>query len=137
MKIQLTFDELRKYVKEHFGQDLGMEQLSDRELCITYEKKVLMGTVKVPVNLQIDEVGEDSLLLSYKGKLGVDLLISGVLAVLKKLNPELSEALIPMDGHKVKLELSNLKSAEAMVTALALENIVVIKTGIEILARFK
>lgn len=132
MKLLLNFSELTRYIADHYGKSLVFSKVADNELCVAYEQNILIRTIHIPVNIRIDEVKPASILLTYKGSFGLDMIISGALVFIKSKLPELSEVIVPADGNRLNVELSQLQQAKTMLEKVALEKISVHDDGIEI-----
>ena len=130
MVIRISFGELSRYVIQHYGKSLTFAMVAEDELSVTYEQRVLVTTVKVPVNIRIESVTESALVLSYSGKFGLDTIIKGVLMFIKQRMPELGDAVRPTDASRVEIDLARLKQTEALVAAVAMRQIRVEEDGI-------
>ena len=124
MEIKLSFEELKAYVQEHYGQTLVFSKAGENTLCVAYSKRVLIKTVQVPVNITIEEVTPTTVTVSYDGKvLGLALIIGGALKAAKSLMPELTEAISTGEGHRITIDLGRLKQTMSLVKAVALRAI--------------
>ena len=123
MNVEISFAELSEYVKTHYGKSLTFEGVSDKELRVVYAQRVLIRDVKVPVNIIIDEVQPNSVQIAYKGGLGVDMLVGGVLSFLKSYKPEIEAMLVQEPGHHIRILLSALPNAEKILQIATLSDI--------------
>lgn len=137
MKLKISFDEVSEYVKAHYGKCVVVDVVSERELRVTYEQKVLFTSAKVSVNLKVEDVRPDGLTLVYDGAFGVDLMIAGALKFLKYGLPELSEAVVPEDGHRIRVELGQIPQAQKALETLALKNVHVTDDGVVVEAALR
>lgn len=137
MTINLSFAEISEYVKKHCGKSLVFSNVSDREIRVAYEQRILFRTVQIPVNITINKVLADSVTLSYNGNFGIDMVISGVIVFLKAKVPELADLLATEEDHKIHVNLSKLQQTAKLVEAVALEDIVVKDSNLEVKVRLK
>ncbi|MBD5367720.1 MAG: hypothetical protein HDR83_00440 [Bacteroides sp.] len=137
MKLNFSFAEVGEYVKEHYGKSVVLSRVGDKELCVTYQQKIVIKTFNVSVNIAIEDVRPDGVTIKYDGGLGVDTLISGALMVFKSAFSELSAMVIPEDGHRIRVELSEVKQAQKALEMLALKDVWVTGEGVSIEASLK
>ena len=137
MTIYLSFDELSEYIKSHHDTTLRFARNGEKELKIEYEKKVLIKTVSIPVNLTIDKVLPASVTIAYNGNTAIDLLIGGVMKFLTKAMPALAGAISTKDGHRIIIDLKRLPQTQAMVETMELRDIDILEDAIRITASLK
>lgn len=137
MTINLDFAEIGEYVKKHYDKKLSFSRVSDKVLRVSYEQRILIAAVQVPVSITIEDVAADAIAISYNGGIGIDMIISGVLAFIKAKVPELATALVSEEGHRIRIELSRLSQTKALVEALALKDIQVLESELRISASLK
>lgn len=137
MTINLSFSELSDYIKNHYEKTLVFSKLPDNGVCITYEQHVLFRTIQVPLNLNIDDVHEDTIAITYNGGFGIDMIIAGVFAFIKTKLPELSDALISEEGHRICIKLSKIRQTASLVNVFNLQNIIFTNDGLEITGLLK
>ena len=73
--------------------------------------------------MHIDEVRGDTILITYDGAFGLDMIISGVLSFFKSQFPELSAGIHPEEGHRIRINLSEIEKAKAAVENIELRDI--------------
>lgn len=137
MKISFTFTELSDYIMRHYDKHLAFSKISDKELCASYSQNLFFKTVQVPVNLKIEDVSADSISLTYNGGFGIDMIIAGTLSFLKAKLPELANALVSEDGHRIRLELSKFPQTATLVESLYFNNISFAENGLIVDASLK
>lgn len=137
MDITITFEELGKYISEHFGQTLLFEKVSEKEVCVSYSKKVFLRTVKVPVNITIDAVRDGVICVTYNGGFGIDMMIAGGLSFMKGKLPELANVIEAREGHHLNIALSRLPQTKALVKNVRLNDIQVQEDSFEVNATLK
>lgn len=137
MKISISFAELSNYIKRHSDKQLTFSKVSDKELCASYSQNLFFKTVQVPVNLKIEDVKADSIAITYNGGFGVDMIIAGTLSFLKAKVPELANALVSEEGHRIRIELSKLSQTATLVEAIAFNDICLAEEGLILDASLK
>lgn len=137
MIINISFAELRDYIKTHYDKSLTFSRVSEKELCASYEQHILFKTVQVPVSISIENVTPTSITISYNGRFGIDMIIAGAMAFLKAKMPELSDTLVPEEGHCVRIELSKLNQTKALIEALVLKEIHFLDNAVQVTASLK
>ena len=65
-----------------------------KKKCVSYSQNILFKTVHVPVCISIDEVKAESILITYNGGFGIDMMIAGALSFLKAKLPELTSVIV-------------------------------------------
>lgn len=123
MEIKASYKELNSYVVAKFKQPVSVSFVSEKEIKVTYTQRILIKDVKINVNLRFDEIKADSLTLIYDGAFGLDMIISGVLSFFKSQFPELSAGIHPEDGHRIRIKLSEIEKAKAVVENIELRDI--------------
>lgn len=137
MVVNISFTELSDYIKCHYKQTLSFSRISAKEVKISYEKKIIVKTISVSVNLVIENVESDAVTIAYSGNFGIEMIIAGVMAFIKAQIPELSNTLVSEEGHQIRILLSNLEQTKALVDAISLEDIEITETGIQLSATLK
>ncbi len=137
MKLVLSFAEISDYVRLRYGKTLTITRISDTELRVLYTQKVLVASIQIPVNIVIDEVRPAELLVTYKGRFGIDMIISGALTFFKSQLPEMAAAITPRDGHQLLIDLAQLPKAKALVDNVSLQSLTVLDDALELQATLK
>lgn len=137
MIISISFEELHNYLATHYNADLTFSKVSERELSVTFTRKVLIKDVRISVNIHIDEVDSDSIALTYKGGMALDMIISGALNLLESKMPELSRGLTFDDSHGVRINLSEIEKTKTLVDKVALRDLIVDESNLTLLLALK
>lgn len=137
MNITITFAELSKYISEHYGKALTFGRVSEKEVCVSYSQKMFFKTIQVPVNINIDEVKEDAVSITYNGGFGIDMMIAGALSFMKAKLSELANVIVSKEGHHLEIELSQLPQTKALVENVRLNEIIILEDIIEIKASLR
>lgn len=137
MKISISFAELSDYIKKHYDKQVAFSKVSDNELCASYSQNLFFKIVQVPVSLKIEDFNTDSVAITYNGGFGIDMIIAGTLSFLKAKVPELSNALVSEEGHRIRIELSNLPQTATLVETIAFNEISFAENGMTVDASLK
>lgn len=132
MEVKATYKELNSYVQARFKQPVSLSFAERGDVRVTYTKKILIKDVNISVNIHIDEVKGDSLLLTYDGAFGLDMIIGGVLSFFKSQFPELSAGIHPEDGHRIRINLSEIEKAKPVVENIEFRSITPCEDGLHI-----
>lgn len=135
MFLNFSYAEITAFVSRRYGKNLELSQVSEREICVAYEQSLFISSIKVPINLRIEEVRADEIVISYSGKLGIDKAIEAVLKLLSgQLDPY---SFVVEDGRRIRIVLSNLKQTKKFVENVALEDIRFTSEGVNLSAALK
>lgn len=137
MIVFASFKELNSYVAERFGKPVSLSPVEERELRVTYTRRILIKNVYIKVNIHIDEVHPESLLVTYKGGMVLDAVIRGAITYFREKTPELSEGIIPEENHRIRIDLKKIKKAKGLVENFSLRDIRVEQEGLRIIFRLK
>lgn len=132
MVVFTSFKELNSYIVKRFGKPVNLSYVEDKELRITYTQRILIKDVNVNLNIHIDKVNPDSLSVTYKGGMALDMMIKGAISYFREKLPELSEGIIPEDNHRILIDFKKIKKAKGIVEKISLRDIHIEKEGIRI-----
>lgn len=65
MQLNLTYKEILDFVKERYNKDLSIKRVDDKQLCITYQKELFIGSIKADALLAVNKVSSQSIEMSY------------------------------------------------------------------------
>ncbi|MDE6291077.1 MAG: DUF1232 domain-containing protein, partial [Muribaculaceae bacterium] len=136
MVIIAPYRELNDYIAKRFNQPITLAYGNDNEVKVTYTKRIVFN-MSVNIRIMIEEVKADSILLSYDVAFGLDSIISGALSFIKATFPELSSGIHPEDGHRIRINLSEIEQARAMVNNIELKAILPCEDALRIEFRLK
>lgn len=137
MTINIPYAELSDYIRKHYDKTLTFKKISEKELCVSYEQRILFKTVQVPVSISIENVAPAAVTISYNGGFGIDMIIAGTMAFLKAKVPALSDLLVTEDGHRIRIELSRMEQTKTLVEAIALNDIHILDSAIQVTVLLK
>lgn len=137
MKISISFAELSGYIQKRYDKQVAFSKVSDKEICLSYTQNIFFKTIRIPVNLRIEDVKADSLSITYNGGFGIDMIITGAITFLKAKLPELANAISSEEGHRIRIELSKLSQTAKLVKTISLNEITVAENGMKVDALLK
>ncbi len=132
MEVFAPYQELNEYVVAKFNQPISLSYVSEHEVKVSYTKHVLFKDRSIGIDITIEQVTADSILVSYSVGLGIDTLVGGVLSFLTDKFPELSAGIHPEEGHRIRVNLSEIEKAKALVENIALRYIKADERGLRI-----
>ena len=86
MNVQLTYNEILRYVKSKFHVALTVEVVDNKTLHITYKMNVFVPAINV--DLLVDSVSKETLALSYDCSSIVNGLLKGVVGFIEQKIPK-------------------------------------------------
>ena len=137
MKISVSFAELSDYIRKHYDKQLTFAKVSDKEVRASYKQNLFFRSVQLSLNLKIEDVRADSVTVRYSGGIGIDMLIAGLLSFLKNKVPEVADALVKEERHRIRIELSRLSQTTVLMETIALREIYVNDNGLTVEASLK
>lgn len=129
MKIEISFDEISALVRERYAKQISLARVSEKEVCVTYRQRILMASLPIPINLRIAAVEADAVSVGYNGGTAIDMIISGVLMFVKAKFPELGQAVDAGTDHTIRIDLTKIAKAKAIMATLALMDIKFSESG--------
>lgn len=79
MNLSLSFAELQGYVLSHFHKSASLAYVDGSTVEISVPVIVLGFTKQIGIQLAVKKIEGTDLFLAYKGKIGIDLLVSPAL----------------------------------------------------------
>ena len=123
MKLSITYAELQDYVASHFHKTVNLGYIDGATVFVSVPIKVLGFTNSISINLIVKKIEGTDLLLSYGGKMGIDLLVSPAISYAKKLVPEKAGWVEQMPGNIVKLRLGDIDKLQKVLEKVELKAI--------------
>ena len=137
MNLTISFAEISRFVGDHYRKKIAIKQLSTSEFSITYYQKVLIKEVGIDISIKIEEVGCESVIISYSGNIAVEMIIKGALSFLmEKIGNTIGALMIGTD-KRIEIDLEKIKKAKAFTDNVALRAISVTSSGLDIEAVLK
>lgn len=123
MTITLPYRQLNKYIAAKTKQPITLSFVNDKEIKVSYTKKVLITTVNIDINIKIENVNPSEIVLSYQAPVGLDMVISGAISFLTSKLPELASGIHMTDGHRIHVILDKIEKAKPIVENISLQDI--------------
>ena len=137
MTLSISFAELHKYISDHYKKDFSFSYVSEKEFTVTFTQRVLIKDVHLSVNIHIDEVKPSEVVITYKGGMALDMIISGALSLLKDKLAELAQGITTEENHHIRINLAKMEKAKAIVKNLSLEDILLEPESLKVKAALK
>lgn len=137
MQLQISFQELTQYFKQHFGLNLTFSFLKENEFKMVYRHKVVVVDVPVSLDVRVLEVAEHSVVLGLAGKMGMDIILRGFMAYCKNKYPQFYQAITLIEGAVLKVDLTRLRGTRKLMDQIALHGITVAEDGFSILSALR
>ena len=123
MELKATYQELSSYIQARFGQPVSLSAAEGGDLKVTYTKRILIKDVSISLYLHFDVVTADTVVLSYKGSFGLDMIVGGALSFFTGQLPELAAGIHPEEGRRIRVCLAEIEKAKPLIENIALQAI--------------
>jgi hypothetical protein len=132
MELSITYAELEDFIRYRYRKAIKLSAIDKKKLCISYKVALLLPSVKLWV--QIDEIKDTNIILSYDNSLLTGKLLDYVLPYLAKHFNEQIE----MEGkHRAVVHLAKVKNLEKVFEYLILTDIQFGETNINLYVSLK
>ena len=115
MNVQLTYNEILRYVKSKFHVALTVEVVDNKTLHITYKMNVFVPAINV--DLLVDSVSKETLALSYDCSSIVNGLLKGVVGFIEQKIPK-RQVEILSDEKRVLIHLDAFEELTKVLTVV-------------------
>lgn len=116
MQLNLTYKEILDFVKEKYNKDLLIKRVDDKQLCITYQKELFIGSIKADALLAVNKVSSQSIEMSYSF---TNAILGNVFDLaIKFIQDKLPENQIEIDkdNKTIKVHLNQIEKLEKVLT---------------------
>ena len=137
MQLQITFQEITRYIAANFSKNINFSYISSDEFKVVYHQKVLITEVPIPLDVKIDEVTENTVRLSFSGKLGIDIIMRGFLGYFKQKFPKIFQAFTLNEGRSLTIDLKRLKETRNITESVNIHSLTVTESGFTLRAAFR
>lgn len=137
MQLQITFQEITRYIASNFSKNINFSYISPREFKVVYRQKVLITEVPIPLDVKIEEVTENKITLSFVGKMGIDIIMRGFLGYFKSKFPKIFQAFTLNEGRSLTIDLTRLKETRNFIDTVNLHSLTVTESGFTVLAALR
>lgn len=137
MKASVSFEEIREFVEKRYGKKIALETVDAATVKVTYYQKVLIASLPISLNIRIEQVAADSLTLVYSGGTAVEMIVAGVLKLLKERLASLCDAITVESDRHILISLSKIEKARKILQSLALTSVAFTQSGVEVSAELK
>lgn len=137
MQLQISFQEISRYIASHFSKNINFSYISSSEFKVIYRQKVLITEVPIPLDVKIEEVCENKITFSFSGKLGIDVIIRGFMGYFKQKYPMIFQAFTLNEGKSLTVDLARLKETRNFIETVNLHSLTVTGAGFTVLAALR
>ena len=116
MQVYVTYKEILDFVKEKYNKDLSIKRVDDKQLCITYQKELFIGSIKADALLAVNKVSSQSIEMSYSFP---NAILGNVFDLaIKFIQDKLPENQIEIDtdNKTIKVHLNKIEKLEKALT---------------------
>ena len=116
MQVYVTYKEILDFVKEKYNKDLSIKRVDDKQLCITYQKELFIGSIKADALLAVNKVSSQSIEMSYSF---TNAILGNVFDLaIKFIQDKLPENQIEIDkdNKTIKVHLNQIEKLEKALT---------------------
>lgn len=132
MKISINYSEAEQYIARHFQKEVMFKLAENSQLNVATPVKVLGFRKNISINLGVVRIEKAHLILTYNGKLGIDLLVSPAIAFLKRLVPEKTNFVRTDSGNIVVVNLQEIDELQSVLEKIDLQAISFMENGFEV-----
>ncbi len=137
MKCILTFKEISDYVAKNYGRQVQLNRVSAKAVEIKVAQKVLIATIKVPIEVTFEKVEDSQIVISYSGSAGVELLIKGALLFIREKLPQLAPMITNSSDKQLTIDLEKIAQAKSFIDKVRLTGISIDESALEVSAALK
>lgn len=136
MELHIGYDEISTYVRKNYDKNIGIEYIDQRTATVKATIKILFMSLAMPITLHIDSVNSENITLTYSGKFGIDMIVSGALKFLTS-NVDDIKKIVSIDNQTITVHLTEIKSLKPTLEKIKLEHINFAQEGINAIASIK
>lgn len=112
MTLNISFNEIQKYFAARYGRNISVAKIDNHTFTVSVSLKALLATVSVSAGITVVGIDDNVLTLQYQGSIGLEMILSGVIAFLKSQVKNFDEA-VRANGQIVSIDLDVLENTEA------------------------
>ena len=137
MKCVLNYKEVSEYVAAHYGKQVELRRIDSKTVGVKVAQKVILATIKIPMEITVENVEDSRLEIFYSGNAGVELIIKGALLVIREKLPQLASMIIESNGNHLTIDLEKVDMAKALVENVRLMGVEFEESDIVVSASLK
>lgn len=123
MEVKIKYSELQNLILQNIKKEVALAFVAPSAVSVSTKIKVLGFAKSIGVELCVEKVDGSNLHIAYSGKLGVELLITPVIAFLKRLLPDKTNFITQSPNNRVVVNLAEIEQLEDVIDKVALKNI--------------
>lgn len=135
MNLKITFSELQNLVLHKTGKEILLTAKDGNTLNILYHQTIhipIIGErlVEANVNATIDKFEEGTLYLTYESSMGIELILKGILTIMK--NSGIANLIETAANSQIIVHLSAIDKVQTALEYINVQSILVEQDGINI-----
>lgn len=124
MTLSVSFSEIQKYFAIRYGRNINITKIDSHTFSVGVSVKALLATLTVSAAVTIEGIEENVLTLRYKGSMGLEMILSGVIAFLKSQIKNFDEA-VKSNAQSVMIDLCVLDQTRSLTEYIIIEDIII------------
>lgn len=122
MLLKINYPEIQEVVAKKFNKLIELYYVDAATVKVTYTICMLGHTKSISVNLKVERIEGTDFYFSYSGSLGIELVVSPFLSLMKRLLPEKTD-FIQERGNHIIIRLSEIEKLKKVLDMVKLERI--------------
>lgn len=123
MNIIAPYKQITEYILAKTNQPISLSFVNDKEIKISYTKKIFTKEVGFGINLIIQKVADAEILMSYQAPLGLDIVITGAISFLSQKLLALADGIHVGEDHMICIRLDKIERMQLMTNNISLQDI--------------
>lgn len=135
MNLKITFSELQNLVLHKMGKEILLTAKDENTINILYHQTIhipIIGErlVEANVNATIDKFEEGDLYLTYESSMGIELILKGILTIMRNLST--AKLIETSANSQIMVHLSAIDKIQTALEYINVQSILVEQDGINI-----
>ena len=123
MNIIAPYKQISEYILAKTKHPISLSFVNDKEIKISYTKKIFTKEVGIGINLKIQKVADAEILISYQAPLGLDIVIAGAISFLTQKLPALEDSIYLVEDHMICIRINKIEKMQPMTNNITLQDI--------------
>ena len=123
MVVSISYSEAEQYIAHHFQKNVSFKLQENSQLNIATPLKILGFTKDISINVSVVKVENAKIFLTYSGNLGIDLIVSPIIAFLRKLLPGKANFIRTNASNIIEVNLQEIDELQSVLEKLDLQTI--------------
>ena len=123
MEVKIKYSELQDFISHNFKKEVALAFVAPSTVAVSTKIKVFGFAKSIGVELCVEKVDDSNLHIVYRGKLGVELLITPAIAFLKRLLPDKTNFITQNSNNRVIVNLAEIEQLKGVLEKVTLKSI--------------